>query len=128
MNREKKITVFGDSIGKGVFTDGGKIEVIKDNAVRLFEEWKGIEIDNRSGYGQSLKRLLDKGVIEKYIAGLDKSKRNIAVIELGGNDADFDWKAVADAPIERFKERGRRNGRVYDSSDKQREVFRQRYM
>ena len=75
MNREKKITVFGDSIGKGVFTDGGKIEVIKDNAVKLFEEWKGIEIDNRSGYGQSLKRLLDKGVIEKYIAGLDKSKR-----------------------------------------------------
>lgn len=100
MNREKKITVFGDSIGKGVFTDGGKIEVIKDNAVKLFEEWKGIEIDNRSGYGQSLKRLLDKGVIEKYIAGLDKSKRNIAVIELGGNDADFDWKAVADAPHE----------------------------
>ena len=49
MNREKKITVFGDSIGKGVFTDGGKIEVIKDNAVKLFEEWKGIEIDNRSG-------------------------------------------------------------------------------
>ena len=100
MNKEKKITVFGDSIGKGVFTDGGKIEVIKDNAVKLFEEWKGIEIDNRSGYGQSLKRLLDKGVIEKYIAGLDKSKRNIAVIELGGNDADFDWKAVADAPNE----------------------------
>ena len=79
MNREKKITVFGDSIGKGVFTDGGKIEVIKDNAVRLFEEWKGIEIDNRSGYGQSLKRLLDKGVIEKYIAGLDKSKRNTRI-------------------------------------------------
>ena len=100
MNKEKKITVFGDSIGKGVFTDGGKIEVIKDNAVRLFEDWKGVEIDNRSGYGQSLKRLLDKGVIEKYIAGLDQSMRNIAVIELGGNDADFDWKAVADAPNE----------------------------
>ena len=98
MNKEKKITVVGDSIGKGVFTDGGKIEVIKDNAVRLFEDWKGVEIDNRSGYGQSLKRLLDKGVIEKYIAGLDQSMRNIAVIELGGNDADFDWKAVADAP------------------------------
>ena len=43
MNKEKKITVFGDSIGKGVFTDGGKIEVIKDNAVRLFEDWKGVE-------------------------------------------------------------------------------------
>ena len=98
MNKEKKITVFGDSIGKGVFTDGGKIEVIKDNAVRLFEDWKGVEIDNRSGYGQSLKRLLDKGVIEKYIAGLDQSMRNIAVIELGGNDADFDWKAVAATP------------------------------
>ena len=92
MNKEKKITVFGDSIGKGVFTDGGKIEVIKDNAVRLFEDWKGVEIDNRSGYGQSLKRLLDNEVIE------------------------------------RFKQCRRRDGRMYDSSDKQREVFRQRYM
>lgn len=92
------ITLFGDSIGKGVFTDGGKIEVIKDNAAKLYSDWSGLAIDNRSGYGQSLKRTLDKGVIDRYIAEADKNARNVAVIELGGNDADFDWKAVAAAP------------------------------
>lgn len=98
MIENTKITVFGDSIGKGVFTDGGKIEVLKDNAVNMFSEWYGIEIDNRSGYGQSLKRLAQKGVIDKYIAEADGGKRNVAVLELGGNDADFDWKDVAATP------------------------------
>lgn len=92
------VTVFGDSIGKGVFTDGGKIEVLKDNAVHLFEDWYGIKIDNRSTYGQSLKRLTERGVINKYIETLDRTEENVAVLELGGNDADFDWKSVALAP------------------------------
>ena len=94
------VTVFGDSIGKGVFTDGGKIEVLKNNAVHLFEDWRGIQIDNRSTYGQSLKRLVERGVIDTYIQNLDSSKENVAVLELGGNDADFDWKSVALSPCE----------------------------
>ena len=98
MTENTKITVFGDSIGKGVFTDGGKIEVLKNNAVNMFSEWYGIEIDNRSGYGQSLKRLVQKGLIDKYIAETDRAKHNVAVFELGGNDADFDWKDVAITP------------------------------
>lgn len=97
---DKKITVFGDSIGKGVFTDGGKIEVLKDNAVRLFSDWSGYEIDNRSGYGQSLKRLTEKGVMDRFIADANPTVKNVVVLELGGNDADFDWKAVASAPEE----------------------------
>lgn len=93
-----KVTVFGDSIGKGVFTDEGRIEVIKDNAVSLFEDWSGVKVDNRSVYGQSLKRLVEKGVVEQYINKLDYSEDNVAVLELGGNDADFDWRAVAASP------------------------------
>lgn len=100
MTKNLSVTVFGDSIGKGVFTDGGKIEVLKDNAVNLFERWKGIKVDNKSGYGQSLRRICEKGVIDKYIEGLDKNAENVAVIELGGNDADFDWKQVALTPVE----------------------------
>ena len=95
-----KVTVFGDSIGKGVFTDGGKIEVLKENAVSLFEQWRGVKVDNKSGYGQSLKRTYEKGVIDRYIQSLDKTEENIAVLELGGNDADFDWKEVALSPEE----------------------------
>lgn len=95
-----KVTVFGDSIGKGVFTDGGKIEVLPNNAVKLFEAWYGIEIDNRSAYGQSLKRLNDRGVIDKYIQSVNPDEDNVLVLELGGNDSDFDWRSVASSPQE----------------------------
>lgn len=96
--KENKITVFGDSIGKGIITDGGKIERLEGCAVELFEKAYGIAVDNRSVYGQSLKRLCQKGIIKKYIASLDKSVKNVAVLELGGNDADFNWRVVASTP------------------------------
>ena len=97
-NNNYKITVFGDSIGKGVYTDGGKIEIMKCSAVSLFEECFGIKTDNRSGYGQSLKKLSARGIIERYIKSIDKSENNIVAIELGGNDADFNWAEVAASP------------------------------
>lgn len=95
----KRITVFGDSIGKGIITDGGKIEVLPTYAIKLFENEYGIKIENQSAYGNSLKRLCERGKIDKYIASLDKTVKNVAVIELGGNDADFDWQEVALNPL-----------------------------
>lgn len=96
----KRITVFGDSIGKGITTNKGKIEMLPTCAIKLFEDEYGINIENFSAYGNSLKRLVLRGKIEKYIESLDKNVKNIAVIELGGNDADFDWQAVAANPSE----------------------------
>ena len=96
----KRITVFGDSIGKGITTNKGKIEMLPTCAIKLFEDEYGINIENFSAYGNSLKRLVLRGKIEKYIDSLDKNVKNIAVIELGGNDADFDWQAVAANPSE----------------------------
>ena len=60
------ITIFGDSIGKGIVTDSGKIEIMKDNAVELLQKAHSIKIDNRSVFGQSLKRIMQKGLIDKY--------------------------------------------------------------
>ncbi len=98
MTSETKITLFGDSIGKGITTDNGKIEMLSKTAVGLFENNYGTKIDNRACYGQSIKRLAKKGAIDSYIKSIDKDKNNIAVIELGGNDADFDWKRVGLCP------------------------------
>ena len=95
-----RITVFGDSIGKGIVTDGGKLEVVQQSAVELFEDKYQVKVDNRSSYGQSLKRIINRGLIDKYIEELDLSVRNVAVLELGGNDADFNWKEVASSPSE----------------------------
>ena len=82
------ITVFGDSIGKGISTDNGKIEILKDNAVALIEKEYSLKIDNRSVFGQSLKRITQKGIIEKYLENLEKNENNVVVLELGGNDSD----------------------------------------
>ncbi|MBR2337719.1 MAG: SGNH/GDSL hydrolase family protein [Clostridia bacterium] len=93
-----KITVFGDSIGKGITTDNGKIEKLSSSAVEIFEQEYGVKVDNRSIYGQSLKRICQKGLIDKYINEISADKQNVAVLELGGNDADFDWKRVGSEP------------------------------
>ncbi len=95
-----KITVFGDSIGKGINTDSGKIEVMTDSAVGLFEKEFNIKVDNRSIYGQSLKRIVERGIVDKYIENIDRTQKNVVVIELGGNDADFNWRQVAQTPSE----------------------------
>lgn len=93
--KDLRITVFGDSIGKGISTDNNKIEVLKDNAVELFQQTHLVSVDNRSVFGQSLKRIMQKGIIDRYIERLDKSAQNVAVLELGGNDSDFNWQAVS---------------------------------
>ena len=106
-----KITLFGDSIGKGIVTDNGKLELIKESAVGLFEKGYGVKVDNRSAYGQTLKKIYQRGLIDRYIQTLDRAQKNVAVLELGGNDADFDWKKVglnpqnehdANTPIKEF--------------------------
>ena len=93
-----KITVFGDSIGKGIYTEDGKTMLLSENAVNLFEKKYGVKIDNRSVYGQSLKKLMSRGYIDRYISETESFKRNVAVIELGGNDADFCWTEVGAEP------------------------------
>lgn len=94
----KKITVFGDSIGKGIFTEKGKIVRAKESAVSLASSYYGVPIDNRSAYGQSLSRVWERKLTERYLREIDPAERNVAVLELGGNDADFDWAEVCLAP------------------------------
>ena len=89
------ITIFGDSIGKGVITDNGRVEVVKNSAVDMIENAYSVKVDNRSVFGQSLKRIMQRGVIDKYIDGLNGDKQNVVVLELGGNDSDFNWREVS---------------------------------
>lgn len=100
MTKNLKITVFGDSIGKGIVTDNGKLEVLDSSAVALFEKWSGVKIDNRSAYGQSLKRIYERGIIDIYLNSISEEDNNVVVIELGGNDSDYDWRKVALSPKE----------------------------
>jgi lysophospholipase L1-like esterase len=93
-----RTVVFGDSVAKGIVTVKGKIETIKDNAVKLVSNYFGQEIDNISLYGQTLKRIYDKKIVDKYLDSVNQSEQVYAVFSLGGNDSDYDWKKVSENP------------------------------
>ena len=97
VSTKPKITVFGDSIPKGLYLDGGKIARIGNSAVSLTTSRYGFEIDNFSVFGQTLKKCFDKGYVQRWIEER-KSTAEIPVIALGGNDSDYDWVSVANAP------------------------------
>lgn len=95
------VTILGDSVGKGIYTDNGRLEVLPENPAKVTAEKFGITIDNRSKYGQTLSRLTARGeenALFSQNSAATGQTRKIAVVELGGNDADFDWKEVASSP------------------------------
>ena len=90
--------VFGDSIAKGIITSNGKLEIIEDNAVKLVSEYYHQSIDNISFYGQTLKRIYEKKLVDKYLKSKNQDDELYAVFALGGNDSDYDWTKVSQDP------------------------------
>lgn len=93
------VTIFGDSIGKGIMSDGER-RFYGKSAAGIISEKYSLPIDNKSVYGQTLNRLLAKNEIERYYGDKNKTGKKIAVLELGGNDSDYYWKEVAEKPEE----------------------------
>lgn len=97
-SKNKNITVWGDSILKGVILDenAGKYKVMKDNSISTFAQITGFNVKNNAFFGMTSTRALNKisTFIDKQITG----KGNIVIIEFGGNDCDFNWSEVANSP------------------------------
>lgn len=98
INKNTKITVFGDSITKGVVTSKGRRQVAECPAVSIIENALGVKITNHSTFGQTLSRLVSRGDIDKFIGDINPSDDNVVIISLGGNDSDYDWPTVAQNP------------------------------
>ena len=92
------ISVFGDSIGKGVVTSGEERGILERSAVRLFEERFKTKIDNRSKFGQTLAKTYRRGDFDSYIKTIEKGDKATVVIELGNNDCAYFWENVASCP------------------------------
>ena len=92
-----KITVYGDSILKGVVLEDGKYRMERGWEKRLAQE-HGLEIRNKAHFGNTLGRAMPQ--IEKDCA--ERAEGELAVLEFGGNDCDFDWAAIADDPDGRY--------------------------
>ena len=92
----KKVIVWGDSVAKGVIYDEARRRYVLSpiTAVSIAGEQLGLEIVNRSRMGatvaegeRTMKKDLERGLTA-----------DMAIIEYGGNDCDFDWSAVSEAP------------------------------
>lgn len=95
MPERNRVMVFGDSILKGVVLEEGQGYRVSD-ALQLDKLGAafGLTVENRSRFGCTTGKgmaMLDRC--------LERGDRPAAVVlGYGGNDADFDWAAVAAAP------------------------------
>jgi lysophospholipase L1-like esterase len=93
------ITLIGDSIAKGITTVNSKLGKVENCASKLIENYLGTKINNLSVYGQTIKRVQEKQIIENYIENLNPNDRNVVVFSIGGNDSDYNWNEVAECPL-----------------------------
>lgn len=96
MNNIKTVNVYGDSVLKGVIYDDekGRYVTAKGDAVSSIGDHFGIKINNYSKFGATINegiKLVKHDIERGY-------KCDVAVLEFGGNDSDFDWAAVVRDP------------------------------
>lgn len=89
-----KVTVYGDSVLKGVLLEGGRYVVNRDWE-RLLGETFHLTIRNCARFGGTIMKMLP--LIQKD-SSTEAPESEIAVLELGGNDCDYDWAAISEAP------------------------------
>lgn len=96
-NGIQKISAYGDSILKGAVTGMGTghlFDIIEESSLVIASRTLGFELNNQSVFGSIMTKTLRRLTkdIEKGIVG------DLAIIESGGNDCDYDWTAVSAAP------------------------------
>ena len=86
-----KIIIFGDSILKGVRYEDGSYQVER-SWQQAFSEKFGVAIENYSRFGNTIGKAMQtlRRVCEKQAAG-----REIALLELGGNDCNYNWSEIS---------------------------------
>ena len=94
-NIKNRILVCGDSITRGVIFDETKKRytntknAVTDGVAQKME----LEIDNVSKFGNTVKK-----AINSFKKAISLKKYKYVLFELGGNDCDFNWRAVASDP------------------------------
>ena len=91
-----KITVFGDSILKGVLLEDRKYVVNHAWERRLAEEFD-LTIENRARFGCTLPKALP--AIRRDCAA---PEGEAVVLEFGGNDCDYPWAEIAAYPEDSY--------------------------
>ena len=91
-----EITVYGDSILKGILLENGRYTINREWEDKLSVRL-GATIRNRSRFGCTIGKALAM-IRRDPPTSLDGER--LAVLELGGNDCDYRWEEIAAAPRE----------------------------
>ncbi len=97
----KTVGILGDSLLRGVVFDeiAGKYKFLKESAANMFGLSNDVKVNNYSKFGCTTKKAL-----ENLSSVLTKdTTSDIFLLELGGNDCDFNWNAVCESPTEDHK-------------------------
>ena len=89
----KKLIIFGDSIMKGVTFNGTSYHLCPDHDLPELAE-RGIEIENHTKMGATISDGLR--AMEKKLHPCDS--QTTVLLGYGGNDCDYDWQAISEAP------------------------------
>ncbi len=89
-----KVVALGDSITKGIVLDGSRYKILSNSFVDQCQEELSLPIDNYARMGCTIERGLE--ILDKHEASIRES--DITFLEYGGNDSDFTWQEIADAP------------------------------
>ena len=88
------VTVYGDSILKGILLENGRYTINREWEKRLAGEYR-LNIQNRSRFGCTIQKAM--AYIRKDCAK-SYGVNEYALLEFGGNDCDYHWEEIASAP------------------------------
>ena len=91
-----KICALGDSVLKGVVPENGRYRVLDGRFSDLCAAELGISVENNGRFGSTVsggERMLDRIISRGGLGDYDYT-----LLEFGGNDCDYDWKAISADP------------------------------
>lgn len=92
----KNILAFGDSVIKGVSYQNERYHQNPDRFTSLLEERWDIHIENKGQMGSTILRL--EKAMERSEKHLQNPDYDTVFLLYGGNDCDYDWQAISEAP------------------------------
>lgn len=108
------LSILGDSILMGITLGENDRYVVNKGMGEEIAAGTGMPLRNLSHMGYTTDRALCRGTVEKL---RPQAEGQLVILEYGGNDCDYDWKAISDepqrlhdchVPLERFLENYRK--------------------
>ena len=99
MNIKKRVELFGDSIFKGIQINPKSMRYHINNTIdiKMIEKKHFLSVRNFSKFGCTITKGLE--LLENRLKG-NEPLCDAIIMDFGGNDCDFDWKAISERPDE----------------------------